>query len=78
MQEATLRWSDGKQFHIEVENYGAKNMYIKGVVLNGKPLSRTWLTHQEITAGGTLKIIASAVPDKQFGVAERWVTDIAR
>lgn len=75
MEEATLQWGNGKTFKIEVENYGLHNKYIKGAELNGKPINRNWLTHQEITAGGTLKIIASPVPEKSFGVTEQWITD---
>ena len=67
---------NGKSFQISVENFDDKHPYIEKVVLNGKVLDRTWLTHQEIIKGGELKITASAVPNKTLGVEKRWVSDM--
>ena len=46
----------GKTFTIIAENNSAENIYIHSATLNGKPLDRFWLTHEEITAGGTLRL----------------------
>ena len=41
--------------------------------LDGKPLERTWITHDEIEAGGTLRFVMQATPNKTWGteVSER-------
>ncbi|MDP6113679.1 MAG: glycoside hydrolase family 92 protein [Planctomycetota bacterium] len=33
-----------------------ENIYIQSIKLNGKPQEHSWLTHQEIVAGGTLEM----------------------
>jgi len=43
------------------------NIYIQSATLNGKPFTRTWITHQEITRGGTLIFEMGAKPNKEWG-----------
>jgi putative alpha-1,2-mannosidase len=74
--QVQLNWPGGKRFDITVVNYGETHKYIRSVKLNGKDLNRNWLTHQEIMAGGTLTITASDKPNKQFGIANQWISDI--
>lgn len=78
LEEVTLQWPNGKSLRIQAENYSEQNAYVKGVTLNGVALTRNWITHQEIMAGGTLKITTSAEPDKTFGTAAPWVTDLSK
>jgi predicted alpha-1,2-mannosidase len=47
------------------ENQSPKNCYVKRVLLNDVPLDRTYLTHDEIAKGGTLKFEMSATPSIQ-------------
>jgi putative alpha-1,2-mannosidase len=75
MEEITMQCPNGKSFHITAENYNAHNAYVKKVELNGVALNRNWLTHQEIIAGGTLKITTAAEPAKEFGT-EHWITSM--
>ncbi|TKG95771.1 glycoside hydrolase family 92 protein [Puteibacter caeruleilacunae] len=46
----------GKKFIIEVKNNSPNNIYIQSIKLNGKPLKRFWITHQEIVTGGVLEM----------------------
>jgi putative alpha-1,2-mannosidase len=46
----------GKTFVIETVDNSATNLYIQSAELNGEPLERTWITHEEITRGGTLRL----------------------
>jgi putative alpha-1,2-mannosidase len=62
--EATLHLAAGKKFVVQAVNNGSQNLYIAGATLNGKPLQRAWLTHQEIVAGGTLRLEMSATPTR--------------
>ena len=57
----------GKRFTILARNNSPANMYIQSATLNGKPLTRTWLTHDQIAAGGTLVLQMGATPNRSWG-----------
>lgn len=61
--------ANGKAFHIVAENNSAENMYVQSVALNGKPLGRSWIAHEEIVAGGELRFRMGNRPNKQWGSA---------
>jgi putative alpha-1,2-mannosidase len=63
-------------FTIKVTNYAPNRRYIQSATLNGKPLHRNWLTHEEITNGGTLMITASGKPNKIWGTKDQWISSI--
>ncbi|MDE3742072.1 GH92 family glycosyl hydrolase [Maribacter polysaccharolyticus] len=45
----------GKTFRIIAHNNSKENIYIQTIKLNGKPLDRFWISHEEITKGGVLE-----------------------
>ena len=47
---------------VTADNAGPKNVYVKKVWLNDKPLDRPWLKHAELAAGGSLRFEMSAEP----------------
>jgi predicted alpha-1,2-mannosidase len=51
---ATVSLEHGKTFSIEAKNQSDKNVYVQKVELNGKPLNRFYITHEEIMTGGKL------------------------
>ena len=57
----------GGDFAIEAVNNSPENVYIQSATLNGKPLNRAWITHNEVVKGGTLRFIMSDKPNKKFG-----------
>jgi putative alpha-1,2-mannosidase len=59
----------GKRFTILARNNSPANMYIQSATLNGKPLTRSWLTHDQIAAGGTLVLQMGATPNRSWGAA---------
>ncbi len=66
------RYAKGKTFTITTRNNESGNVYIQSVKLNGKALTgRFWITHQELTAGGTLEVTLGPQPNKQWGVPAR-------
>ncbi len=67
---ATVRLPNGKQFRIVAEHASEQNRYVGRVLLNGKPLARTYLTHEEIVRGGELRFAMQATPDKSWGASE--------
>jgi predicted alpha-1,2-mannosidase len=62
---ATLNLESGKKFRITTKNQSAKNVYVSKVILNGKVLDRTYITHSEITSGGDLQFIMSGKATKR-------------
>jgi putative alpha-1,2-mannosidase len=54
VNSAVLHLENGKDFVIETQGQGEKNVYVRKVLLNGQPLNRRYITHQEIMSGGKL------------------------
>ena len=63
------RYHSGRRFTVIAENNSPANLYVQSARLNGKPLGRAWLRHDEITAGGTLEFIMGAAPNPHWGSA---------
>jgi len=57
----------GHVFTVIAKHNSAQNIYIQSASLNGKPLNRTWITHAEITAGGTLSFVMGPNPNTSWG-----------
>lgn len=55
-------------FKIKVVNNNSKNIYIQKMLLNGKPLSKSYLLHSDIVKGGNLVIYMGSVPSTVWGV----------
>ena len=68
-RNATLTMPGGKTLTIEAENNGPENVYIQSVTLNGQPHAKTFLTHEALSQGGTLKFVMGPTPNKQWGSA---------
>ena len=60
--EVTFHLAEGKTFVIEAKDTSATNIYIVAAELNGKPLNRAWLRHEEIVSGGKLVLTMAAKP----------------
>ncbi|WP_405051654.1 GH92 family glycosyl hydrolase [Stenotrophomonas pigmentata] len=71
LPQATLNLPDGKRFNIVATGLDAAHTYVGSVSLNGKPLDRAYVTHQEIVAGGELRFTMQAEPNKS------WAADAA-
>ena len=59
----------GNTFTVEAANNSKKNIYIQKVYLNGQPYDKSYLTYEDIIAGGTLKFVMGNKPNKSFGKA---------
>jgi predicted alpha-1,2-mannosidase len=67
-EEVAFKQDNGKTFKIKSKNNTRDTPYIQSATLNGKPFTRTYLTHQEISAGGTLKLVLGKKPNKTWGI----------
>jgi predicted alpha-1,2-mannosidase len=61
--------ANGNVFQVIAENNSIENIYVQRVELNGKTLSRSWITHEEILAGGELRFRMGSSPNKEWGSA---------
>lgn len=68
--EVTLKLEKNKTFTIRTLNNSKENKYIQSATLNGKTFNRTWITHEEITKGGTLQFKMGPRPNKKWGVSD--------
>lgn len=64
--EASIALPGGRHFHIIAAGASEGRQYIRSATLNGIPLQRAWLTHQEIVAGGTLVFDMSSHPNPNW------------
>ena len=67
-EKATISISEEKSFVIEAENVSDKNIYIQSATLNGETFSKTSISHQQITDGGTLHFVMGPEPNKSWGI----------
>jgi predicted alpha-1,2-mannosidase len=67
VERATLNLPNGKRFTVRAENPGPANGYVGRVLLNGKPLARSYLRHEDILAGGELVFTMQATPKLEWG-----------
>ncbi|MES2126719.1 MAG: GH92 family glycosyl hydrolase [Pseudomonadota bacterium] len=69
LERAVLKLADGKQFTMIAHGLGPKKFYIDHVLLNGKPLTHTYIEHKDIAGGGTLEFFMRETPNKNWGAA---------
>jgi predicted alpha-1,2-mannosidase len=65
---------DGEKYHghtftVIAEHNSAENIYIQSATLNDQPLTRPWITRDELTAGGTLRFVMGPAPNLRWGSA---------
>jgi putative alpha-1,2-mannosidase len=65
--EARIALGKNKTFTVRAVNNSEINKYIQSASLNGQPVTRTWITQEEITAGGTLIFEMGPLPNKKWG-----------
>jgi predicted alpha-1,2-mannosidase len=69
VDRAVLNLPGGKRFTVETAGLSDANRYVGKVELNGKPLTRSWISDAEIRSGGTLRFTMQAKPDTAWGKA---------
>ena len=69
VDRAALHLPNGKTFTITADHMDPTHPYVGKVLLNGAPLTRSFIRHGEIMAGGTLEFRMVAKPNRA------WATD---
>ena len=68
VNEATIHHKKGISFTIKAIDNSATNMYIQKAEYNGKPYTKSYITHDMIVKGGELKLYMGSKPSTTFGV----------
>jgi hypothetical protein len=68
---ASIDVGGGKHFTVVAKNQADTNVYVASAKLNGAPLTRSYLTHAEIIAGGELELTMSATPNRDWATAPK-------
>ena len=77
LDEAEIANLNGTSFKILAHDNSDENIYIQSVKLNGKPYSKTFITHKDIQIGGVIEFFMGNEPNKEFGANnEDWPQSI--
>jgi putative alpha-1,2-mannosidase len=58
----TFRLGGAKSFTVEAVPQQPGAIYVQSASLNGQPLQRAWITHDELMQGGTLRLTMGSTP----------------
>ena len=70
-QKILVKLENGKTIQIEAPDNNKQTRYVNDVKVNGKSVSRTWLEHDELTKGATIKFQMSSKPNNKRGTDEK-------
>jgi len=65
------KFSKGRSFTVVARNNSPANQYIQSAFLNGQPITRSWISHEEIISGGKLILTMGPTPNKAFGFSPK-------
>ncbi len=70
---AHITLPEGRGLTIIAENTDSGRPYIRSVSLNGRPYTRSWISHGDLMRGGELRFVMSDQPNMAFGrdIADR-------
>jgi predicted alpha-1,2-mannosidase len=66
---AEIALPGGKMLSIIAEGVDDAHVYIGAVTRNGRPYTKSWISHADLMAGGELRFVMSTTPDTGFGAA---------
>jgi putative alpha-1,2-mannosidase len=66
VEEAVLALPQERRFTVRAPGVSAERRWVTGARLNGRPLTRAWIAHEEIAAGGTLEFAMGTAPSRTW------------
>jgi predicted alpha-1,2-mannosidase len=69
LKKAVINLGGGKTFTIIANNLSDTNIYIQSATLDGRKYEKSYLRHEEIMRGGTLRFEMGPQPNKQWASA---------
>ncbi|MGR6328136.1 GH92 family glycosyl hydrolase [Sphingomonas sp. XXL09] len=70
VRRAVLTLPNGRTFTIRADGLSDANRYVGQVTLDGTPLTHSYITHEQIMAGGELRFTMQATPNQSWGSAK--------
>jgi putative alpha-1,2-mannosidase len=64
IRRAALQLPNGRRFTVSAPQLDEAHPYVARVTLNGQPLNRVFIRHEEIMAGGDLVFTMQATPNR--------------
>ena len=71
VDNAVIKLENGKSFTIKTKNNNAQNVYIASAKLNGKDYTKSYISYEDISAGGILELEMSNTPNIKWGSGEQ-------
>jgi predicted alpha-1,2-mannosidase len=68
VDRAVLHLPNGKTLTVVADNLSASNAFVQSVTLNGRPLTRTYVRHEELMRGGELHFVMSTKADATWSL----------
>ena len=66
--EAVVHLPGGNTFEVVAKGASEDNKYIQSATLNGEPLTRPFLSHDDVVKGGKLVFVMGDQPNKTWGI----------
>ena len=66
LPRTTLHLPNGKRFTVIADGLDEAHTYVGSVSLNGKPLQRAFIRHEELMAGGELRFTMQTEPNRDW------------
>ena len=67
LKSLVVNLESGRKFTITARNASPWNIYIQSATLNGQPYDSPFISHSDITAGGSMEFIMGPSPNKTWG-----------
>ena len=67
---AEVELGQGKKLVVEAKRTSPGDQYIQSISFNGKPHTKLWFHHADITNGATIVFSMGPKPSQQFGAGE--------
>ena len=65
-----LTLPNGNAIQVKAPKVSDTNRYVQKILVNGKPYSKTYFTHNQLTAGITIEYVMGSKPNKKCGTAK--------
>ena len=69
-KKITLALENGKEVVIDAPSNSDRNIYVQSLRLNGKPYTKNWIAHEDLTRGGRLLFDMKSAPSTTRGTQE--------
>jgi predicted alpha-1,2-mannosidase len=69
LAHAVLALPGGRRFTVRADGLDDAHPYVGAVTLDGKPLDKSYITHDQIMAGGELRFTMAAMPNRRWATA---------